>query len=198
MVDVEIEIWFKPVWFLWFRQCINYKNIGLHYTFAILQSNWSVVWGKKTFNVYILERLLSIFCEQYGQNKGKTFFTIIFFSNALHLWFNNTVTVKAFVWYLCITGSLITPFRRYIHGGSTAPASSHSTEIKVCDICSITIINIFRIAALKKTMCFVSFLCSASTLVQPLSKCAVQNVWHLFPLVNSDRERVTLKGRTQQ
>lgn len=33
-----------------------------------------------------------------------------------------------------------------------------------------------------------TFLRCASTLVQPLSKCAVQNVWHLFPLMDSDRE----------
>lgn len=36
--------------------------------------------GEKTFNVYILERFLSISCEQHGKNSGKRFLFQLFLS----------------------------------------------------------------------------------------------------------------------
>lgn len=71
-----------------------------------------------------------------------------------------------------VNGSSILPF----NGNKSLRHMYYSNDKHLQNCCTLII------------MCMVTFSCSASTLVQPLSKRAVQNVWHLFPLINSDRK----------
>ena len=71
--------------FLLIFQRINYKNIRLHYTLAILRSHWSVVVlslrkENPVLTVLFLCGFPSTLYQQHGQNEGNIF--IIFYFNS--------------------------------------------------------------------------------------------------------------------
>lgn len=116
--------------FVLILHCINYKNIRLHYTFAILHSNCKVVVcclsGKSLSNSHIF---FSTFClfnptlKKYGQSKGKIFI----FLNSFLGFFCARIVVVTWVWrkklrlFFLQQKNVISPTnKRYCNGGSSA------------------------------------------------------------------------------
>lgn len=89
-------------------QSINYKNIRLHYTFAILQSDRSVVVcdlsEKKSVLTFIF---LWNFCAVASSNmaKSKVRVFILFYCNTVHLCRVKSRLPLGCVWYFCIRGT---------------------------------------------------------------------------------------------
>lgn len=117
-------------------QSINYKNIRLHYTFAILQSHWSVVVcdlpeKKSVSTVTFLWNFCALACSNMAKTKVRIF--ILFYFDSVRWVRVNSRLKPGCVWYFCIRGtssSLTNATAMAARAREPVRAPSHSSKIK--------------------------------------------------------------------